>query len=140
MATTAPTSIVCPTQVDTTTTCWASDLLSCFGLQQGEQEVARPTNRAMRRRPALLQAAVEQTTCQDLLSAVARGQGLQLRKLETHIWHAKRMQMQTRSSSSHKSHHCHHKLQAHANADEAKVLSKLPPCQRGHASKVAKAG
>ena len=51
----------------------------------------------MRRRPALLQTACEQSCCQDLLGLTSEANTLGPRKLETHIWHAKRMQMVNRS-------------------------------------------
>jgi hypothetical protein len=79
---------------------------------------SRPTNRAMRRRPALLHESVLASCAQDPLStavaaaaAVAAtaipaaaafghdagastvGPSHQLRRLESHIWHAKRMSM-----------------------------------------------
>lgn len=49
----------------------------------------RPTNRAMRRRPALVQAAAEASCRSDPAAAGFEGQ----RRLETHVWHARRMTM-----------------------------------------------
>ena len=60
---------------------------------QGQLPPPRPTNRAMRRRPGLLQAACEDSCCKDLLGSAGGAETLTPRRLETHIWHAKRMQM-----------------------------------------------
>ncbi|KAL3145711.1 hypothetical protein ABBQ32_003243 [Trebouxia sp. C0010 RCD-2024] len=49
----------------------------------------------MRRRPALLQQACEASCSQDVLGST-HPETLTPRKLETHIWHAKRMQILTR--------------------------------------------
>ncbi len=62
--------------------------------EQGQLQIARPTNRAMRRRPALLQAACEGSCCEDFLGSASAT--LKPRRLETHTWHAKRMQMMHR--------------------------------------------
>ena len=60
--------------------------------------VGRPTNRAMRRRPALLQQANEDSCSQDILGS-SHPETLKPRRLETHTWHAKRMQMISRHVS-----------------------------------------
>ncbi|DBA80306.1 TPA: hypothetical protein ACH3X2_007435 [Trebouxia sp. C0005] len=62
--------------------------------EQGQLQTPRPTNRAMRRRPALLQAACEGSCCEDFLGSASAT--LYPRRLETHTWHAKRMQMMHR--------------------------------------------
>ncbi|KAL0040408.1 hypothetical protein WJX77_006269 [Trebouxia sp. C0004] len=62
--------------------------------EQGQLQTPRPTNRAMRRRPALLQAACEASCCEDFLGSASAT--LKPRRLETHTWHAKRMQMMHR--------------------------------------------
>ncbi|KIY93024.1 hypothetical protein MNEG_14939 [Monoraphidium neglectum] len=49
----------------------------------------RPTNRAMRRRPALVQAAAEASCAADPAAPGFEGP----RRLETHVWHARRMAM-----------------------------------------------
>ncbi|GIL73796.1 hypothetical protein Vretimale_5343 [Volvox reticuliferus] len=72
----------------------------------------RPTNREMRRRPARLQSAAEASCSRDLVSAATASdrnldavtmeretvRGLEadseLRRLETHVWHARRMAME----------------------------------------------
>jgi hypothetical protein len=54
----------------------------------------RPTSRAMRRRPGRLQAAAEQSCAAEPVRPAQAGASL--RKLETHLWHAKRMVMQER--------------------------------------------
>jgi len=56
-------------------------------------EYQSPTSRAMRRRPGQLRAAAEQSCAGD---AVGGRQDALPRKLETHVWHAKRMHMQER--------------------------------------------
>ena len=57
-------------------------------------EAQRPTSRAMRRRPGRLRAAAEQSCAAE---PVDPGRpGAPPRKLETHLWHAKRMDMQER--------------------------------------------
>ncbi len=62
--------------------------------EQGQLQTPRPTNRAMRRRPGLLQAACEGSCCEDFLGSASAS--LKPRRLETHTWHAKRMQMMHR--------------------------------------------
>ncbi|KAL0019086.1 hypothetical protein WJX79_007648 [Trebouxia sp. C0005] len=62
--------------------------------EQGQLQTPRPTNRAMRRRPALLQAACEGSCCEDFLGSASATP--KPRRLETHTWHAKRMQMMHR--------------------------------------------
>lgn len=53
----------------------------------------RPTSRAMRRRPGRLRAAAERSCATDVAAAGQLGRS---RRLETHVWHAKRMSMQER--------------------------------------------
>ncbi|KAG2426616.1 hypothetical protein HXX76_012931 [Chlamydomonas incerta] len=96
-------------------------------------QAGRPTNRAMRRRPARLQAQVEASCAVDLApppggpaagthvgggagvstgagdaaaeagasaGSAGAGDGAPLRRLESHVWHARRMAMEARGSSS----------------------------------------
>lgn len=67
----------------------------CMQSDEGQPHAGRPTNRAMQRRPGLLQQANEDSCSQDVLGS-SHPETLKPRRLETHTWHAKRMQMSNR--------------------------------------------
>ena len=71
---------------------------TCFQLltvplhMQATGEAGTPCNRAMRRRKARLQQCI----VQDMAAGPNATGSRRARMLETHVWHAKRMQMATR--------------------------------------------
>ncbi len=74
----------------------------CVPLQDAGQgadgdAAVRRESRAARRRPGRLRAAAEASCAADPAEAAA---GVPPRRLETHIWHAKRFQMQLRCAFS----------------------------------------
>ena len=74
----------------------------CVPLQEGGQEAdgdaaVRRESRAARRRPGRLRAAAEASCAVDPADAAADAPP---RRLETHIWHAKRFKMHDRYASS----------------------------------------
>jgi hypothetical protein len=66
-------------------------------MQATGEQGAQLCNRAMRRRKGRLQQGIVQSLVE---GPGAPGEKRKARMLETHVWHAKRMRMTTRCSSS----------------------------------------
>ncbi len=67
-------------------------IMQCPLRMQATGEAGTPCNRAMRRRKARLQQGIVQS----LAAGPDASESGKPRMLETHVWHAKRMQMATR--------------------------------------------